>query len=245
MSTKVGRRLVPGAGRSESEGFHGDPTLVRRRDYSAEGVYRSVAESLERMGLDRFDLLLVHDPDDQWDAALAGAVPALQRLRAEGAVRAIGAGMNQTGMLARFVRETDLDCVLVAGRYSLLDRSAAEELLPLCRERGVGVVAATVFNSGVFADPRPGSTFDYAPAPVPVLERALALRDRCAAYGVPLAAAALQFPLRHPDVTAVLVGARSPQEVRANDRLARLPVPDALWAELVEPTGPVHLGGSR
>jgi D-threo-aldose 1-dehydrogenase len=238
VSTKVGRLLVPGDGSAEPEGFHGDPTLVRRRDYSAEGVYRSVAESLERTGLDSFDVLLVHDPDDHGDEALTGAFPALHRLRAEGAVRAIGAGMNQTGMLARFVRETDLDCVLVAGRYSLLDRSAAEELLPLCRDRGVGVVVGGVFNSGVLADPRPGSTFDYRPAPAAVLERALALRDRCAAYGVPLAAAALQFPLRHPDVAAVLVGARSPEEVIANDRLARLPLPDALWMGLATPDVP-------
>jgi aryl-alcohol dehydrogenase-like predicted oxidoreductase len=232
VSTKVGRLLVPGDGRADPDGFHGDPGLVRHRDYSAEGVYRSLADSLERSGLDRFDVLLIHDPDEHWQDARTGAYPALDRLRSEGAVRAVGVGMNQTSMLARFVRETEVDCVLVAGRYSLLDRSAADELLPLCRERGVGVLVGGVFNSGVLADPGPGATFDYAPVPGPVLERALALRGRCTAHGVPLAAAALQFPLRHPAVTGILVGARGPAEIAANDQLATLPIPAALWAEL-------------
>lgn len=234
VSTKVGRLLVPGAPDAD-EGFRGEPDLRRVRDYSAAGVYRSLAESLERTGLDAFDVVLVHDPDDHWDEAVGGAFPALARLRAEGAVRAIGAGMNQVGMLARFVRETDLDCVLVAGRYSLLDRSAADDLLPLCAERGVGVLVGGVFNSGVLADPAPGATYDYAPAPEHVRRRALDLAARCADHGVPLAAAALQFPLRHPAVSGVVVGARSAEEVLANAGHAALRIPEALWADLDEP----------
>jgi D-threo-aldose 1-dehydrogenase len=232
VSTKVGRLLAPGATTAGEEGFFGTTGRVRVRDYSAEGVYRSLAESLERSELDAFDIALVHDPDDHYKEALSGAFPALERLRAQGAVRAIGAGMNQTRMLARFVAETDLDCVLIAGRYSLLERTAEEELLPLCAQRQVGVLVGGVFNSGILAAPRPGATFDYAPAPEPLLDHALALAHVCGEYGVPLAAAALQFPLRHPAVTAVVMGARSPKEVRVNTANASALVPDALWADL-------------
>lgn len=232
VSTKVGRLLVPGDAAPGDEGFHGEPGLVRVRDYSAAGVYRSLAESLERSGLDSFDVVLIHDPDDHWEDAVTGAYPALARLRAEGAVRAIGVGMNQTAMLTRFVDETDVDCVLVAGRYSLLDRSAADDLLPLCGKRQVGVLVGGVFNSGVLADPAPGATYDYAPAPDEVLRRVLALAERCAAHGVPLAAAALSFPLRHPAVTGVVVGARNAREVAENAVHATTAIPEALWSEL-------------
>ena len=232
VSTKVGRLLVPGDAALGDEAFHGERGLVRVRDYSAEGVYRSLAESLERSGLEAFDTVLIHDPDDHWEDAVTGAYPALARLRDQGAVRAIGAGMNQTAMLTRFVTETDLDCVLVAGRYSLLDRSAADVLLPLCAEREVGVLVGGVFNSGILADPSPGATYDYAPAPDEVLRRARSLSERCAAHGVPLAAAALQFPLRHPAVTGVVLGARSPLEVTENIAHATAEIPAELWAEL-------------
>lgn len=232
VSTKVGRLLVPGDAALGDEAFHGERGLVRVRDYSAGGVYRSLAESLERSGLEAFDTVLIHDPDDHWEEAVTGAYPALARLRDQGAVRAIGAGMNQTAMLTRFVTETDLDCVLVAGRYSLLDRGAADVLLPLCAEREVGVLVGGVFNSGILADPSPGATYDYAPAPDEVLRRARSLGERCAAHGVPLAAAALQFPLRHPAVTGVVLGARSPLEVTENIAHATAEIPAELWAEL-------------
>ncbi|MEV6537972.1 aldo/keto reductase [Streptomyces sp. NPDC051665] len=232
VSTKVGRLLVPGDAALGDEAFHGERGLVRVRDYSAEGVYRSLAESLERSGLEAFDTVLIHDPDDHWEDAVTGAYPALARLRDQGAVRAIGAGMNQTAMLTRFVTETDLDCVLVAGRYSLLDRSAADVLLPLCAEREVGVLVGGVFNSGILADPSPGATYDYAPASDEVLHRARSLAERCAAHGVPPAAAALQFPLRHPAVTGVVLGARSPLEVTENIAHAAAEIPAELWAEL-------------
>ncbi|MCF2534204.1 aldo/keto reductase [Streptomyces sp. FB2] len=232
VSTKVGRLLVPGESAPGDEAFHGAPDLVRIRDYSAEGVYRSLAESLERSGLDAFDIVLIHDPDDHGKEALTGAYPALARLRAEGAVRAIGVGMNQTEMLTRFVTETDVDCVLVAGRYSLLDRSAADELLPACAEREVGVLVGGVFNSGILANLAPDATYDYRPASEAVRRHALALGERCAAHGVALAAAALRFPLRHPAVTGVVVGARSSQEVTVNIAHAGATIPEELWAEL-------------
>lgn len=235
VSTKVGRLLVPGDAAPGDEAFHGEPGVVRIRDYSPAGVYRSLAESLERSGLDAFDTVLIHDPDDHWEEAVGGAYPALARLRSEGAVRAIGAGMNQTAMLTRLVTETDLDCVLVAGRYSLLDRSAADELLPECVKREVSVLVGGVFNSGILAAPARGATYDYAPAPEAVLRRARALAERCAAHGVPLAAAALQFPFRNPAVTGVVVGARSPREVTENTAHATVAIPEDLWDELDAP----------
>jgi aryl-alcohol dehydrogenase-like predicted oxidoreductase len=232
VSTKVGRLLVPGRSAPGTDGFHNGAALARRWDYSREGVYQSLSDSLERSGLDRFDVVLIHDPDDHWTEAVDQAYPALARLRDEGAIRAIGVGMNQAEMLTGFVTETDLDCVMVAGRYTLLDRRAADELLPLCRRRDVAVLVAGVLNSGVLAGPDPGSHFDYAPAPEPVLAQARRMAERCAAYDVPLAAAALQFPLRNAEVTGIVLGARSPAEVTADLAMAEMEIPDALWEEL-------------
>jgi D-threo-aldose 1-dehydrogenase len=227
VSTKVGRLLRPGD--SRVSGWHGAPPLEAYFDFSYDAALRSLDESLERLGLDRIDIALVHDPDDHYDEAVDGAFRALARLREEGLVRAIGVGMNQTELLCRFAREADPDCFLVAGRYTLLDRSAADELLPLCDERGIAVIAGGVFNSGVLAD---GTTYDYAPASPAVLERAAEFRAICARRDVPLAAAAVQFPLRHPAVACVLVGCRSAAEVEEDARLADLELPQALWQEL-------------
>jgi D-threo-aldose 1-dehydrogenase len=224
VSTKVGRLLRPG-----ESGWHGAPPLEAYFDFSYDAALRSLEESLERLGLDRVDVALVHDPDDHHDEALAGSYRALARLREEGVVRAIGFGMNQTGMLCRFAREADPDYFLVAGRYTLLDRSAADELLPLCEQRGIAVIAGGVFNSGILAG---GGTYDYAPASIAVLERVAELRAICARRDVPLAAAAAQFPLRHPAVTSVLVGCRAAAEVEEDARLLELDVPDELWSEL-------------
>jgi D-threo-aldose 1-dehydrogenase len=221
LSTKVGRLLRPG-----DSGWHGAPQLEAYFDFSHDAVLRSLEQSLDRLGLDRVDIALVHDPDDYYDEAIAGAFPALARLRDEGVVRAIGAGMNQTEMLCRFAREADPDCFLVAGRYTLLDRSAADELLPLCEERGIAVIAGGVFNSGVLAG---GDMYDYAPAAPQILARARELGETCARFGTPLAAAAVQFPGRNPSVESVLVGCSSPAQVEEDVRLSTLEVPDALW----------------
>ncbi|MFC4533169.1 aldo/keto reductase [Sphaerisporangium dianthi] len=227
VSTKVGRLLVTGQG--EEDGFPGREGHVRVRDYSRDGVLRSLEDSLARTGLDRFDLVFIHDPDDHWEQAAGEAYPALAELRDQGVIGAIGAGMNQAEMLTRFVRETDVDAVLVAGRYTLLDRSAAVELLPACERRGVAAIAGGVFNSGVLAG---GTTYDYDAAPPEVLTRARELERVCAKYGVPLPAAALRFPQRHPAVTTVLIGARSAAEVREDLELAAAAVPGELWEEL-------------
>ncbi|MEU3505417.1 aldo/keto reductase, partial [Streptomyces hundungensis] len=202
LSTKVGRILEPrdGGGDDLAVGFAVPATHRRRWDFSADGVRRSIESSLERLGLDRVDIVYLHDPDDHAEQALREAYPALERLRSEGVVRAIGAGMNRTGLLTRFLRESDVDAVLCAGRYSLLDQEAADELLPEAAARGKSVVVGGVFNSGLLADPRPGATYDYAAAPPELVERALKIKAVCAAHGVPLRAAALAFPLRHPAV---------------------------------------------
>ncbi|MYY16266.1 MULTISPECIES: aldo/keto reductase [unclassified Streptomyces] len=237
VSTKVGRLLEPlpwgtAPAHGLSEGFAVAHTHRRRWDFSADGIRRSVEDSLGRLGLDRVDLVYLHDPDDHEEAAFREGYPALERLRAEGMVGAIGAGMNQTAMLTRFLRDTDVDTVLCAGRFTLLDRSALADLLPEAEARGRAVVVGGVFNSGLLADPRPGATYDYAPAPAHLLERALRIEEVTRRHGVPLRAAALRYPLGHPAVAGVLVGARSPEEVRDAAALLRTPVPDALWEEM-------------
>ena len=226
VSTKVGRVLRPGEPDAD---WAGAPPLAPVFDFSFDAALRSLETSIERLGLDRVDIALVHDPDDHYEEALAGAFRALARLRDEGVVGAIGVGMNQCALLCRFAREADPDCFLVAGRYTLLDRSAAEELLPLCEERKIAVIAGGVFNSGVLVD---GDTYDYAPAPPAVFEDVARLRERCARHGVPLAAAAVQFPLRHPGVACVLVGCRSTAEIEEDVRLLARELPDGLWEEL-------------
>jgi D-threo-aldose 1-dehydrogenase len=188
-------------------------------DYSRDAVLCSLEASLERLALDRVDIALIHDPDDHMGAALEHAYPALAELRAQGVVRAIGAGMDQAPALTRFVRETDVDCVLVAGRYTLLDHSAGEELLPECRARGVAAIAGGVFNSGVLADPWGRATYDYRTAPEPVVTRARRIAEICAGHGVPVAAAAMAFPLRHPARSRVLRRAsRPPSSARRRGR---------------------------
>jgi D-threo-aldose 1-dehydrogenase len=233
VCTKVGRLLepsqTPGAPGWDTEGFAVPASHVRRFDFTADGVRRSLEASLDRLGLDRVDIALIHDPDDHGEQAIREAYPALEELRAQGTVRAIGVGMNQAPMLTRFVTETDIDVVLVAGRYTLLDQSAADELLPAASGRGVSVIAGGVFNSGLLAAPVPGSTYDYRAAPGELLERALLLEETCARFGVPLRAAAARFPLTHPSVASVLIGARSAAEITDAIRLRELDMPAALW----------------
>ncbi|RFU82982.1 aldo/keto reductase [Streptomyces triticagri] len=235
VSTKVGRLLVeqqPPYGDDLANGFAAPATHRRVWDFSADGVRRGIEDSLGRLGLDRVDLVYLHDPDDHAEQAFAEAYPALERLRDEGVVGAIGAGMNQTRMLSRFVRDTDVDAVLCAGRYTLLDPSALTELLPAAAARGVSVVIGGVFNSGLLADPAPGATYDYAEAPREVLVRALRMKEAAARHGTTLRAAALAFPFGHPAVASVLVGARSAAEVTDAVRQFHRPVPAALWEEL-------------
>jgi D-threo-aldose 1-dehydrogenase len=238
LATKVGRLLRADAPPDDTQlsgGFDRWPIAPPVNpvfDFGYDGVMRSVEESLERLGLDRVDVLHIHDPDEHEEEALAGAYRALDRLRAEGVIAAVGAGMNQVEMLARFARAADFDCFLVAGRYTLLDQAALDELFPLCLERGIAVVLGGVYNSGILADPRPGATFDYAPAGPELVARAQRLDAVCRRHGAPLKAAALQFALAHPAVTTLLLGARDPGELDENLELLRAPAPSELWDEL-------------
>ncbi|MCU1529898.1 MAG: aldo/keto reductase [Frondihabitans sp.] len=236
LSTKVGRLLVadPGATGRDPEGFEVPATARRVWDFSRDGILRSVEESLTRLGLDRIDILYIHDADDHYLEASTEAVPALVELREQGVVGAIGVGMNQTELPARFIRETDIDLVMLAGRCTLLDQSALGELLPLAEERGVGVVAAGVYNSGLLATDRPTSDakFDYEAAPPALITRANLLADVCESHGVTLPEAAVAFPLRHPSVVSVVLGASNRTQVESNVRRYNTPLPNALWDEL-------------
>lgn len=237
LSTKVGRLLESdpsGAGRLDDEGFVVPATTKRRWDFSAEGVRRSLEASLERTGLERIDVVYLHDPDDHLDQAIAEAVPALVELRDQGMIRAIGAGMNSATALARIVEEGDPDLVMCAGRYTLLEQGALDDLLPAALEKGVGVVIAGVYNSGLLAKPCPprDAKYDYDDAPAELLARAGELADVCEAHGVTLPEAAVAFPWQHPAVVSIVVGARTAAQVRSNvDRAAR-EVPEALWTDL-------------
>jgi D-threo-aldose 1-dehydrogenase len=201
-------------------------------DYSRDGILRSIEESLGRLGLDRIDILYLHDPDDHWEAAIGEAYPTLHRLREDGVVGAIGAGMNQSAMLTRFAREGDFDVFLVAGRYTLLDQDALAELLPTCLERNVSVVIGGVMNSGILAAPRQDGRFNYKPATSDVVERARLLAEVCERHGVPLKAAAIQFPLAHPAVASVVAGVARIDHLDEYPALMRRPIPADLWAEL-------------
>ncbi|NEA68093.1 aldo/keto reductase [Streptomyces sp. SID12488] len=236
VSTKVGRLLEPnpegGRGDDLANGFAVPDTHRRVWDFSCDGVLRSLEASLDRLGLDRVDIALLHDPDHHAEQALTEAYPALERLRAEGVVKAIGIGVNQCALPARFLRETDIDVVLLAGRYTLLEQEGLTEVLPEAAARGRSVIVGGVFNSGLLTDPKPGATYDYAPAPPHVLDRALRMKAVTERHGIPLRAAALHFPLGHPAVASVLSGARSADEVRDTVDQLRRTVPAALWDEL-------------
>ncbi|MEV0738577.1 aldo/keto reductase [Streptomyces sp. NPDC050549] len=235
ISTKVGRRLErveTVTGDDLADGFAVPATSRRVWDFTADGIRRTLDASLERLGLDRVDIVYLHDPDDHAEQAFHEGYPALEKLRAEGVVGAIGAGMNQAGMLTCFIRDTDVDVVLCAGRYTLLDQSALTELLPSAVARGKSVVIGGAFNSGLLADPKPDATYNYAQAPAELLDRALRMKEAAERHGTTLRAAALAFCAAHPAVASVLVGARSEAEVRDCAEQFAAKVPGAFWQEL-------------
>jgi D-threo-aldose 1-dehydrogenase len=236
VSTKVGRLLEPhdGTGLDLDNGFAVPSSYRRVWDFSADGVRRSLESSLDRMGLDRVDTLLVHDPDGHWEQAAGEAIPALAELRSQGVIQSVGVGMNQWELPARFVRETDIDMVMLAGRYTLLEQTAADEFLPLCAERGVSVLAAGVFNSGLLAKPvvDKDAKYNYAAAPREVLDRAKRIAEVSGRHGVTLPHAAVQFVLQHPVIVSAVLGAQSADQVKRNAELFTRPVPAGLWDDL-------------
>ncbi|MET7867570.1 aldo/keto reductase [Micromonospora taraxaci] len=239
VSTKVGRLLVPSpetAHLRDPEGFDVPADHRRVWDFSRDGVHRSVEASLRRTGLDRIDVVYLHDPDDHWEQAAYEAMPALVELREQGVIGAIGAGMNQSAMLARFVTETDVDVVMCAGRYTLLEQGALTDLLPAAQARRVGVVIAGVYNSGLLARDLPPSdaAYNYQRAPVEVVGQARRIARVCQTYGVTLPQAALAFVRRHPAVVSTVVGVRDAVQVTETLRRFDTDVPDQLWAALYE-----------
>lgn len=242
LSTKVGRLLVPDPGGAAARAgiFADAPHLRPEPDFSRDGVRRSIDASLDRLGLDRIDLVHLHDPDDHLEQARREAHPALVELRDEGVIGAIGVGTNWAHVADAFVGEVDLDCVLLAGRHTLLEQTGTPDLFDRCRALGITVMAAGVLNSGILARPEPGARYDYALASDEQVARAQHLAAVCGRHGVPLAAAALQYPLRHPAVSVVLVGAGSPEEVVEDRLLLDHPIPDACWDDLAAEGIPVR-----
>lgn len=246
VATKVGRLLEPDPEAPRAQfGYVGGLPFRQRFDYSADGVRRSLEDSLQRMGLARINIVWIHDVDetahgqdwpDAFGQAMRGAARALSALRAQGVIRAWGLGVNRVEPCLRALEEADPDLFLLAGRWTLLDRSAAK-LLDACAARGVGVVAAGAYNSGILATgPVPGATYDYAPATEAVMDAARRIAAVCDRFGVPLRAAALQFAAAHPAVCCVLAGARRPQEIADAAAMMAVPIPPELWLALAETT---------
>ena len=231
VSTKVGRLVDENAPRPRSDMFAGDSGATTW-DFSADGVRRSLEASLQRLGRSYVDIAFIHDPDDHARQALDEAYPALERLRDEGVIGAIGVGMNEPGLPTRFVTDTDIDAVLIAGRYTLLDQSGDQALFRAATARGVHVIAAGVYNSGILAAVEANPHFDYTVAPAEIVARARRLQAVCDGFGVPLAAAAVQFVVRHRGVGTVLLGARSRAEADENWSHAHTVLPDDLWPAL-------------
>ncbi|MGY5763618.1 aldo/keto reductase [Brachybacterium sp. DNPG3] len=237
LSTKVGRLLVPGPGTGDdlAHGFAVPDDAVRRWDMSEAGIRRSHEQSLERLGLDRVDILYLHDPEEgPLEQAFAEALPALAAMREEGLVSRIGVGSKDSAVLARAVRTGLIDTVMVSGRYTLLEQPAAEDLLPACLEHGVDAVAVSVFNSGILAraEVPDEARYEYGQAPTALLERARALAALAAHHGLELPDLALHHPLQHPAISSVVLGMRTAEQVRDNLERIRRTVPAALWTEV-------------
>lgn len=233
LCTKVGRLLrLPEKPEGEDAYYKDTPQERPVFDFSYDGVMTSVEESLKRLSADRIDVLHIHDPDNHYRQAIDGAYKALDQLRSDGTIGAVGAGMNQSEMLTEFARNGNFDCFLLAGRYTLLEQGALREFLPLCVEKKISIVIGGVYNSGILADPRAGAKFNYQDADQALIERALQLEKVCLRHGVPLKAAAIQFPLAHPAVASILTGARSSDEMIENAAHFRQPIPAALWQDL-------------
>jgi D-threo-aldose 1-dehydrogenase len=243
LSTKVGRYMTPLRGRPHQKlHFAGPLEMQSVFDYSYEGIMRSIEQSIIRLGFEQIDIFLIHDVD-RWThgkefrrmfaTAMEGAYRALDELRRQGYVKAIGVGINESDVASDFIRAGDFDCIMLAGRYTLLDQSALDEFLPLAQSRGVDVLMAGVFNSGVLARPNAKDvTYDYAVAPDEIVSRAKRIAAICDEFNVPLQAAAIQFPRGHVVVKTVVLGMSKPDRVRQNMSWFSMKIPSALWSRL-------------
>jgi len=243
VSTKVGWRMKPAFGQPTDAGLFQDiAAFARFNDYSFDGVMRSFEDSLNRLGTDRVQILLIHDCDrrnqgerypEKFREVMAGAYKAVLSLREQGLVKAIGCGLNEWQACQDFAHAGDFDCFLLAGRYTLLEQDSLQTFLPLCQKRGIGIVLGGPYNSGVLASGAgPNAWFNYAPAPAEILERVTAIEAVCARHGAPLKAAALQFPLHHPCVASVIPGTHSAAQIDENLRMLHTPIPADLWRDL-------------
>jgi D-threo-aldose 1-dehydrogenase len=237
VSSKVGRILESSpetAHLLDNEGFVVPANVKRVWDFSRDGILRSVEATILRTGLDRIDVLYLHDPDDHWAEASTTGIGALIELREQGVVGAVGAGMNQSAALAELIRVADIDLVMVAGRFTLLEQGALDDLLPMASERGVGVVVAGVYNSGLLSRdrPAPDAKYNYEQAPAEIIARTTRIAEICESHGVTLPAAALAYPLLHPAVVSVVVGARDASQVAGSIERYLSPIPEELWSDL-------------
>ena len=239
ISTKVGRvlkKFAPEEIAGKVDGlaaFIGvDPTIFPVFDFSRDGILRSIQESLERLNISSIDIALIHDADDRIDEAIKNSYPVLDELRSQGVIKGIGVGMNICSYATKAVKEMDLDVILIAGRYSLLDQSAQEVLFKECLKKQTGVMVGGVYNSGVLANPTPESTYNYVPVTPEILSKVKQIQALLLGFDISLTAAAIQFPLRHPAVTCVLTGSRSVTELNANIKDFDQTIPDAAWKAL-------------
>jgi D-threo-aldose 1-dehydrogenase len=232
ISTKVGRLVRPGENLDLEKWPTANPNLMIEFDHSPDGILRSIEESIERLGGESIQIVYIHDCDDWVDDALNIVYPVLDKLRSEGVIKAIGVGLNFPKAACEVIKEVDLNLVLIAGRYTLLDQSAQDELLPLILKRNVQMVAAGVYNSGILANPVEGAFYDYDPAPNELLLRAQKIQTYLQRFGIPLKAAAIQFPLRHPGVATVLSGIASRKELEENIKHFDFDIPEEVWRGL-------------
>lgn len=246
LATKVGRILEPDNNQEETHGIFANlPPFKPVFNFSYDGVMQSFEDSLKRLNVDRIDILHIHDPDAHYEEALGGAYPALDRLRQEGVIKAVSAGMNQWEMLANFARAGDFDCFLLAGRYSLLDQSALDELLPLCLEKNIGIMAGGTYNSGILAKgAHAGAKFNYQDAPPDIITKAQSLEKIAQRHQVNLKAAASLFALAHPAITSIIPGTRNPERVNENFDLLKEKIPGDFWEDLqaenlIHPEAPI------
>jgi len=231
ISTKVGRLIVPSTKMNDPGWENSKKAVERVFDFSEAGIERSFIESLERLNMESVEMVFIHDPDGAANQAINVAYPVLERMRNQGIVKAIGVGITSNEIPTRFIKETDIDVVLIALRYTLLDQSAGVELLPTAIKKGVSVIAGGVFNSGILASPKQGATYNYQPASPDVLARAVEMEKFFSERAVSLAQAALQFPLRHAAISAILVGCRSMAEVKNNVAFFNEKISDDIWQE--------------